>query len=583
MLPGEGHRAGGSGGLSADASDGVLRLRGEPLREPAPTLLHLLDDAARRAPERAFLVERDARDVRHTLTFAQAAERSRRIGAALRGLGAGPERPLLILSGNGIDHALMTFGALRAGIPAVPVSAAAGLAAHDGFARLKRIAEAVRPAVVFARDAAAYAAAARAVAPAVPFVTVTEPPRLMRALSYDTLLAHAPLRADVPLGPETVAKVLFTSGSTGEPKGVVTTHGMICAMLQGIAQAWPFLNDHPPVLVDWLPWSHCFGGNKVLGIALAHAGTLYVDDGNPTPQRHARTVRLRREIAPTLAFDVPLGWARWVEQLRGDDALRKRWLARLDLASWGGAPLAPSTRDALRALGVPLAAGWGATETAPTVTLSPGTDAAADALGVPLAGVELKLVPLGAGAYEARVRGPQVTPGYWWRPDLTAAAFDDEGFYRTGDVVRAVDPGAPERGLAFVSRLDERFKLSSGTWVRGAELREAFLRESAPDVAEVVVTGDGRDAIGLLVWPSAEGELLEPRLLRAQVAQAMRRVARGRGSAGRPCRALILDSPPAPAELTEKGTLVRRAVLTRRAAEVARLHASLPDAEVICV
>jgi feruloyl-CoA synthase len=192
-------------------------------------------------------------------------------------------------------------------------------------------------------------------------------------------------------------------------------------------------------------------------------------------------------------------------------------------------------------------------------------------------------VPVGEGAYEARVRGPQVTPGYWWRPDLTAAAFDEEGFYCSGDVVRPVDPGAPERGLAFVSRLDERFKLSTGTWVRGVELREAFLRESAPDVADVVVTGDGRDAIGLLVWASAEGEQLAPRLLRAQVAAAMRRVARGRGSAGRPARALILDTPPAPAELSEKGTVIRRAVLARRAAEVARLHASLPDAEVICV
>lgn len=521
--------------------------------------------------------------MRHTLTYAQAAERSRRIGAALRGLGAGPERPLLILSGNGIDHALMTLGAMRAGVPAVPVSPAAGLAAQDGFARLGRIAEAVRPAVVFARDAAAYAPAARAVAPAVPFVAVSEPPRLVRALAYETLLGHAPLLADPPLGPETVAKVLFTPDSSGELKGVVTTHGMICAMLQGIAQVWPFLDEHPPVQVDWLPWNHCLGGNTVLGLTIAHAGTLHVDGGSPTSARYERTVRLRREVAPTLAFDVPLGWARWVERLRGDDALRKRWLSRLDLASWGGAALAPATRDALRALGVPLAAGWGATETSPTVMLSPGSDAAADALGVPLAGVELKLVPVGEGAYEARVRGPQVTPGYWWRPDLTAAAFDEEGFYRSGDVVRPVDPGAPERGLAFVSRLDERFKLSTGTWVRGAELREAFLRESAPDVADVVVTGDGRDAIGLLVWASAEGEQLAPRLLRAQVAAAMRRVARGLGSAGRPARALILDTPPARDELSEKGTVIRRAVLARRAAEVARLHASLPDAEVICL
>ncbi len=510
--------------------------------------------------------------MRHRLTFAQAAEGSSRVGAALRGLGASPERPLLILSGNGIDHALMMLGALRAGVPAVPVAAAGGLAAHDGFARLHRIAELVRPGVVFARDGAAYAPAARAVAPNVPYVTVSEPPRLVRSVAYRTLLAHAPLAANVPVGPDTVAKILFPPAGSGEPEGVVTTHGMLCAMLQAVAQAWPFLAEHPPVLVDWLPWSQYLGGNAVLGLVLAHAGTLYVDGGAPTPQRYARTVRLRREVAPTLAFDVPLGWSLWVDQLRADDALRRRWLARLDLASWGGAALAPATRDALRALGVPLAAGWGAAETAGTIALSGGTDAAADALGVPLAGVELALLPCG-DAYEARVRGPQVTPGYWWRPDLSAAAFDEAGFYRTGDVVRPVDPRAPERGLAYVARLDERFVLSSGVWVDGTALRAAFLAQSAPDVADALVTGDGRDLLGLLVWPSAEGEALAPGVLRAQVAAAMRRVGRGAGRAGRPRRALILSAPPEAAE--------RRTLLKRYAAEIARLHASEPDAEVI--
>lgn len=583
MLPDQGHGAGGRRHLTGveRERDGTLRLHGEPLRQHAPTLLALLDAAAARAPDRPFLIERDARDVWHQVTFATVAERSRRIGAALRALGASERRPVMILSGNGIDHALVSFGALRAGIPVAPVPAAAGLAAHDGFARLRALAEVVRPGVVFARDGAAYAAGARAAAPAAAYVTVTEPPSGVHSFDYARLLTHAPLAGDTPVGGETVAKILFTSDSAGASKGVVTTHGMICAMLQGLAQAWPFLDAHPPTLVDWLPWSHCLGGNAVLGIALRHAGTLYVDDGDPTAERFARTVRLRSEIPPTLAFDVPLGWAKWVEHLRGDDALRRRWLSRLAVACWSGATLAPATRDALLAIGVPLAAAWGSTETSAAVAVTIGADPPGDAIGVPLAGVELALIPDG-DAYEARVRGPQVTNGYYWRPELTAAAFDADGFYRSGDLVRPLDARAPERGLALVARIDERFKLSSGTWVRAAELRDDFLAECS-DVADAVVSGAGRADVGLLVWPTPDGLLLDRDLLRAQIADALRRVGRGRAAAERPCRALILDQRPAASERTENGTLVARAVLARHAAHVARLHASEPDADVIVV
>jgi feruloyl-CoA synthase len=519
----------------------------------------------------------------HQVSFATVAERSRRVGAALRELGASEERPVMILSGNGIDHAMIAFGALRAGIPVVPVDAATGLSAHDGFARLRTIANAVRPAVVFARDGAAYAAGARAAAPDAAYVVVTEAPRGLRAFDYGRLLLHAPAAGDaVAAGAQTVAKVLFTSGSAGEPKGVVVTHGMICAMLQGIAQAWPFLDDRPPVVVDRLPWSHGFGGNMVLGLVLRHGGTLYVEDADPVPEEFERPARLRAEIPPTLAFDVPLGWTAWVQRLRGDDALRRRWLSKLDLACWSGATLAPATRDALRAIDVPLAAGWGATETSSAVTLTSGIDPPFDALGVPLAGVELKLVPSGGDAYEARVRGAQVTTGYWWRPDLTAAAFDEEGFYRGGDVVRPIDARSPQRGIAFVSRLDERFKLSSGAWVRGGALREAFLAECS-DVADAVVTGEGRDEVGLLVWPTADGLLLDRDVLRAQIADAMRRVHAGNGASGRPRRALIVDGPALPGEGAENGSLIRSTVLTRRSAAVSRLHASEPDAEVIVI
>jgi feruloyl-CoA synthase len=563
------HRIGGSGQLSEVERDpdGTLRLRGAPLGEHAPTLLALLDDAARRAPERAFLIERDPRGVWHQASYATVANRSHRVGAALRGLGASAGRPVMILSGNGIDHALVTFGALRAGIPVVPVAASAGLSARDGFARLRAIAGNVRPGVVFARNGAQYAAAASAAAPEAAYVTVTEPPHGVRASDYAQLLAHAPpAEPEVAVGAQTVAKIMLVPGAGGELKAVVTTHGMLCAMLQGIAQVWPFLDQHPPVVVDWLPWSRALGGNMVLGIVLRHAGTLYVGDGDPPPERFERTALLRAEIPPTIAFDVPLGWAAWVERLRGDDALRRHWLSRLDLACWYGATLAPATGDALRAISVPLAAGWGATETAAAVTLTGGVDARYDAIGAPLGGVELKLVPNG-DAYEARVRGPQVTNGYWWRPDLAAAAFDEEGFYRTGDLVRPIDVRAPQHGLAFAARTDERFKLSSGAWVRAAALRERILTECS-DVADVLLSGEGRDEIGLLAWPTAAGALLDRDLLRTQVIGAMRRAKIGRGSSERARRALLLAREPA---------------LHERAALVTRLHASEPDADVIVV
>jgi len=509
------------------------------------------------------VVERDARAVWHELTFADAAERSRRIGAALRALGASESRPVMILGANGIEHALMTFGALRAGIPVAPISPAA---AHGGRARLRALAEVVRPGVVFAYDGAAFGAAAHAVAAEAAFVSVTEPLPGVPAHDYARLLHHRPLPRDaVAVSGETIAKIMFTADLADEPKAVVTTHAMLCAMLQGVAQAWPFLDARPPVIVDALPWSGALGGNLVLGIALRGAGTLYVDDGGAA-EGFARRQSLRAELQPTLAFDVPRGWSAWALRLRADDELRQRWLARLDLACWSGAPLAPAARDALRAIGVPLAAAWGMTETSGPVALSVGAQPKYDALGAPLPGVELKLVPHG-DAYEARVRGPQVTHAYYWRPDRTAAAFDEEGFFRTGDLVRPIDARKPARGIELVARTDGRFKLSSGAWVHRAALRATFLAECS-DAADLLVTGEGRDEIGLLVCPSEDALRLDRDVLRAQIAGAMRRIARDDGVSDNPSRALIV-----------------RALVVRKppAALVARLHASEPDAEVIVV
>lgn len=562
MLSDQGDRAGGRIELSA-AGDGILRLRGGELLAHPPTLGAMLDDAAQRAPDRAFLVERDARRRWRQIGFATAAKRTRRIAAALRALGASETRPLMILSGNGIDHALLALGAARAAIPVAPVDASLGLTAH-GPERLRAIADVVRPAVVFARDGAAYAPAVRAIASDVAFVSVNAPPAGMRSFDYTRLLAHAPLPdGEIAVDGDTVAKLMFGSDPQDEVAAVVVTHAMIAAMLQGLTQAWPFLGRRPPVIVDGLPWSGAFGGNVVLGVALRHAGTLHIDvDAAQSP---ARAAQLRAELGPTLAFDVPSGWALWVEQLRADDALRLRWLAQLDLACWSGAPMAPSTRDALCAIGVPLAALWGSTGTAGAACATTAGAPKFDAIGTPLASVELALVPAG-DAYDARVRGPQLTNGYYWRPDLTADTFDDEGFLRTGDLVRPVDARAPQRGLEYAGRIDGRFKLSNGAWVRGPELRAAFLAECS-DASDVLVTGQGAGEIGLLVQPAADAALLDRDLLRAQVVAAMRRVASGAATAGAPLRALILDRSAAREP--------------RAAANVARLHASEPDADVI--
>ncbi len=514
------------------------------------------------------MVERDARGVWHQITFAVAAERSRRIGAALRALGASESRPVMILGPNGTEHALVTFGALRAGIAVAPVPPAL---VYGGPARVRALVEIVRPGVVFAYDGGAYGAAVHAVAPEAAFVSVTEPPPGVPAHDYARLLHQAPLSDDaIAVNGETIAKIVFTSDPAAEPKGVVTTHAMLSAMLQGVVQAWPFLDARPPDIVAALPWSGALGGNLVLGIALRGAGTLYVDDGDAS---------LRAELQPTLAFDVPRGWSEWASRLRADDELRRRWLARLDLACWSGAPLAPATRDALRAIGVPLAAAWGTTETSGAVALTTGAEPKYDALGAPLAGVELKLVPHG-DAYEARVRGPQVMQAYYWRPDQTAAAFDEDGYYRTGDLVRPIDARAPARGIELVARTDGRFKLSSGAWVRGAELRAAFLAECS-DAADVLVSGEGRDEIGLLVRLTEDALRLDRDLLRAQIAAAMRRIAARDDLAAHPRRALIEANPLHSGAHEVQGTRVRHAIVVARAAAVARLHASEPDAEVI--
>ena len=583
-------------------ADGCLLLRSaDPLRDHPATVVHSLRAWAAASPEHPLIAERGADGAWRTCSYGAADAAARAIGQALLERGLGPGRPLLVLSGNSINHLLVTLGAMTAGIPVAPVSVAYSLQSRD-HARIRAITGLIGPGAVYADDAGQFGPALDALG-RVSVISAAGHRGGAARLAQLAATAPGPQIADAfaALGPGTIAKILFTSGSTGVPKGVLNTHQMLAANQQMIRQAWPFLAAERPVIVDWLPWSHTFGGNHNVGLVLTAGGTLYIDAGRPVPALFAPTVANLADVPPTVYFNVPAGYAQLVPALEADPEFARRFFSRLRLLFNAGAALPASLRDRLGGLAARLGAGeipvtgsWGATETAPAVTSANFAYADARCIGAPLPGAEVKLVPA-EGAYEIRVRGPMVTPGYFGRPDLTAAAFAEDGFYRSGDAVAPADPADPNAGLVFRGRIAEDFKLATGTFVRVGAVRTALL-SALPMLSDAVIAGEGRDCVCALAWlnaaearaqlgagVAADGELVTHDVLHQAIARGLAACNLAVGSAGRIERMAVLARPADldAGELTDKGYINQRQVLKNRSALVELLYQQPPADGVI--
>lgn len=576
--------------------DGGHHLRARQPLAPYPARFteHLLHWAAER-PGQTFLARRSHAQGRPwlRLSYADTLHRVRALGQALLDLGLSAERPLVILSGNDFEHALLTLAALHVGVPVAPVSPSYSLL-DPAAARVAHAVKLLTPGLVFAADGQAYARAiAQAVPADVPVLlgpgTATPPAALPHTLlRFDDLQATPPGaavdQAHARVDGDTVAKFLFTSGSTKAPKAVVNTHRMLCANQQMYAQCYPFLEELPPVLVDWLPWHHTAGGNSNLGLVLRNGGTMYIDEGKPTPDGVGETLANLREVSPTAIYTVPKGLEVLVQHLEHDEALCRSVFRELRLVFAAGAAMPDAVieafdRLAVRTIGcrVPMTMGLGMTETAPFAVSHHRPGWQAGVIGLPAPGLDLKLAPVG-DKLEVRYRGPSITPAYWRQPELAAETYDDEGYLCSGDAAVFIDSAAPQRGLKFDGRIAEDFKLISGTWVSVSSIRARALAHAQPHVHDVVVTGDSRDWLGLLVF-LAPGSKAEDPAVQAWAQDWLDALAAtGTGSSNRVMRALLMTEPASAArgELTDKGSLNQRMVLKHRADLVQALYAESP-------
>jgi feruloyl-CoA synthase len=590
--------------------DGAILMRSPHALPAYPrTLTERLVHWANITPDRTFLAQRDAAGAWRATSYAQALAAVRALAAALLERGLNAERPVTILSGNDIDHALLALAAMHVGVPYAPISVPYSLLSQD-FGKLKTIIAILSPGLVFAANGTAFARAISAVVPRDVEVVVAANPPPDRATTSFAELLQRPAGAEVDAAharvkPEQVAKILFTSGSTGRPKGVENTHRMLCANQAMIRAALPFVGEEPPILVDWLPWNHTFGGNHNFGLVLDNGGSLYIDEGKPLPGLIEATVRNLRTIAPTIYFNVPKGFEMLLPYLAADGALRETFFSRLKLMCYAGAALAQHVLDGFSDLAakttgerILFMSSLGSTETAPAALSCNWQSERAGNIGLPLPGVTLKLIP-SEGKLEARLKGDNIMPGYWRAPALTAETFDTEGFYKIGDALKFADPADPAKGLLFDGRLAEDFKLATGTWVSVGPLRAAFIAHCAPLVRDVVLAGAERDEVTALIFPDVDAcraiapdlandapvpQLLVDARVRAAFAGKLNSFAgASTGTSGRIVRAALLAEPASLdiGEMTDKGSINQRAVLAHRTATVEALYADPPPPHII--
>ncbi|MDA9439325.1 feruloyl-CoA synthase [Bradyrhizobium sp. CCBAU 51745] len=583
-------------------ADGSIVLRSpEPLRDSARCVGHWLEQWARQAPDRIFLAERDGADTPWaTMTYAGALRRVRAAASWILAQGLSAERPIVILSDNSVDHALLALAAQHVGVPSAAISPAYSLMSKD-FDKLKSMIALLEPGAIYVSGTKPFAAALAAIKPLHTAQIISGNAGDADALAFRVLTA-TPESADVAkafaaVTPDTVAKFLFTSGSTGAPKAVINTQRMLTSSQQAKAQIWTFLErgGGDLVILDWLPWSHTFGANHNLNLVLRNGGSLYIDGGKPVPGLFSMSLANLKSVMPTVYFNVPRGFDMLIAALRGDEELRRRFFGEVKFAFYAGAALPQNLWDALAQLSVetvgralPMVSAWGSTETSPLATDCHFLAERSGNIGVPIPGTELKLVKSG-DKLEVRVRGPNVTPGYWKAPELTKQAFDEEGFYLIGDAVKFADPERPERGLFFDGRVAEDFKLNSGTWVSVGTLRLAGIAALAPLAQDIVVSGDGGDEVRFLVFPNIAAcrahaglldtadvsDVLAHDKVRSAIAQGLAKLKQqSANSSGHATRALLLAEPASVdgGEITDKGYINQRAVLTRRADAVARLN-----------
>ena len=579
--------------------DGCWTLRASTALGAYPRrLTDRLVSGAQAHPDRWLVARRSPDGAWIGISYAQMLERARAIGQALLDRGLSAERPVAILSGNDLEHLQVAFGALWAGIPYAPLSPAYSLVSSD-YGKLRHALALLTPGLVFAADGDAFRAALDAtVPPDVERVVVSAADGMRGVTRLASLLDTVPGSVDAAhdaITGDTIAKFLFTSGSTRLPKAVPTTHRMLCSNQQMLLETFPQFGIEPPVLVDWLPWNHTFGGSHNVGIVLYNGGTFYLDDGKPTAQGFAETLRNLKEVSPTAYLTVPKGWEELVNALEQDAELRERFFARMKLFFFAAAGLSQSVWDRLDRVAelhcgerIRMMAGLGMTEAAPSCTFTTGPLSMAGYIGLPAPGCEVRLVPVD-GKFEGRFRGPHIMPGYWRAPQQTAEVFDQQGFYCSGDAIKLADPNQPQLGLMFDGRIAEDFKLSSGVFVSVGPLRNRAVLEGSPLVQDLVVAAPDRECLGALVFPrlyecrrlagldaaASDAEVLASAPVRQWFGEWLQRLNReATGNASRLEWIALLDEPASidRGEITDKGSINQRAVLQWRAAKVEALY-----------